>query len=306
MRRIITVGETTYDIIFRDGSPQSARVGGSLLNTSISLARLEQNVHFITRFGNDNIGDLSLKFLKENNVQIEHSKRFNGASRLALAFIEEHRTEPEYSIYKADNAPDLNFPTPEPDDIIIFGSSNAIRNEGRNELLLFLNHAIDQGAMTIYDPNLRITNNQQLSDARAKIEENFYLSKIVKGSIEDFRKIYGTTDASKIFSLIEPMGVRALFITSSENPIQVRTKNINIKVDVDAVKVVSPVGAGDNFTAGLVYGFSKFGVNCSNFDQTSEETIRKITTFGKACARSVCQTLDNYIPIEKAQEIIKG
>ena len=89
MGKVYSVGETTYDIIFRNGQPTGAVVGGSMLNTSVTLGRLGIPVNFISRMGNDQIGNLSLKFLEENGVNCDYVTRFDGNSRLALAFLDD-------------------------------------------------------------------------------------------------------------------------------------------------------------------------------------------------------------------------
>ena len=47
MRKVIGIGETILDILFRDGQPQAAVPGGSVYNAMISLGRMGQNVTFI-------------------------------------------------------------------------------------------------------------------------------------------------------------------------------------------------------------------------------------------------------------------
>lgn len=44
MRKVIGIGETILDILFRDGQPQAAVPGGSVYNAVISLGRMGQNV----------------------------------------------------------------------------------------------------------------------------------------------------------------------------------------------------------------------------------------------------------------------
>ena len=87
--RIFTIGETTYDILFRESVPVAAHSGGSAYNSSISLGRCGLPVSLISTFGTDSIGDLSYKFLTENGVNCQLIKRFEGKSRIALAFLTE-------------------------------------------------------------------------------------------------------------------------------------------------------------------------------------------------------------------------
>ena len=50
-RKIIGIGETIMDIIFKDGQPTAAVPGGSVFNSVISLGRLGQQVTFISEIG---------------------------------------------------------------------------------------------------------------------------------------------------------------------------------------------------------------------------------------------------------------
>ena len=39
-RNIYTIGETLFDIIFKNGQPQAGKAGGAMLNSSVSLGRI--------------------------------------------------------------------------------------------------------------------------------------------------------------------------------------------------------------------------------------------------------------------------
>ena len=58
MRNIFAIGESLLDIIFSDGLPNSAKAGGSMLNSVVSLGRIGLPVHFITEYGLDSPGKL--------------------------------------------------------------------------------------------------------------------------------------------------------------------------------------------------------------------------------------------------------
>ena len=53
MRKVIGIGETILDILFKDSQPTAAVPGGSVFNGIISLGRLGVNVTFISETGND-------------------------------------------------------------------------------------------------------------------------------------------------------------------------------------------------------------------------------------------------------------
>ena len=55
MRKVIGIGETVLDIIFKDGQPIGAVPGGSTFNGVISLGRCGVDVTFISEAGNDRV-----------------------------------------------------------------------------------------------------------------------------------------------------------------------------------------------------------------------------------------------------------
>ncbi len=303
MGKIYAIGETTYDILFREGRPTGAVVGGSVLNTTVTLSRLGLPVTFISRMGNDHVGDLSIKFLKENNVNCENIIRFEGNSRLALAFIDENNNA-DYQFYKGNQAPPLRFPEIEADDIITFGSTNAIRDEGRNSLLLFLNQAHDKKVLTFYDPNIREADPFKMAEVRKKVEENLYLTKVVKGSTVDFFRLYDTKNPDEIFSKVRKFGVEVLIVTAGASPASIRTKTISASFPSPKIEAISTIGAGDNFTAGIIAGISKNGFRTGNLSDIELTTWGKIIELANALASEVCKSELNYISKEFAEKIL--
>lgn len=144
MSRIFTIGETTFDIQFRDGIPVGGCGGGSAFNSAISLGRCGLPVSLISTFGRDRIGDLAFKMLNDNGVNCNLIKRYDGQSRIALAFVDEYR-DPEYSFYHASREVIPEYPEPQRDDLILLGSSFALRDKGRDELLNYLVKAQKKG-----------------------------------------------------------------------------------------------------------------------------------------------------------------
>ena len=118
MRKVIGIGETILDIIFRGDQPSAAVPGGSVFNGIVSLGRMGVNVGFISETGNDRVGNIILQFMRENNIPTDHVNVFpDGKSPVSLAFLNE-QSDAEYIFYK--NYPkqrlDVLFPKLEEDD----------------------------------------------------------------------------------------------------------------------------------------------------------------------------------------------
>ncbi|MBQ1701966.1 MAG: carbohydrate kinase, partial [Prevotella sp.] len=100
MRKVIGIGETVLDIIFKNDQPIGAYPGGSTFNAIISLGRCGVNTSFISEAGNDRVGKQIIDFLKENGVDASGVSRFpDSQSPISLAFLNANN-DAEYLFYK--------------------------------------------------------------------------------------------------------------------------------------------------------------------------------------------------------------
>ena len=100
MKKIYGIGETVFDIIFKDGSPQAGKAGGSMLNSVVSMGRAGLPVYFISEFAVDRVGDMINGFLVENGVNTSFVNRYcDGNTTLALAFLDDNN-DASYTFYK--------------------------------------------------------------------------------------------------------------------------------------------------------------------------------------------------------------
>lgn len=302
MRRVFTIGETGLDIIFQDLAPLAAKPGGSMLNVSVSLGRLNVPVSFISEYGADRVGDIIENFLLENGVNTQYCNRYSdGKSAIALAFLDENQNA-DYSFYKAYPKKRFNVQIPpiKENDTVMFGSYFGISSDIRETLLGILYAAKSNGAIIIYDPNFRKAHLHQLKDLLPFIKLNIQLADIIKGSDEDFGIIFDKytpaeayeiiNDSSKI--LVYTNGKNGAYLVSNSNLIHVPGKQLN---------TVSTIGAGDNFNAGLAYGLFEQNVERKSLVETPKETWEKILNYGVNFASEVCMSLDNYISKEYAK-----
>ncbi len=296
-QKVYIIGETTFDIIFKNGQPKQARVGGSQLNTCVSLGRLGIPVDFITKFGNDKVGDIASRFLKENNISDKHVTRYHGNSRVALAFLDEENNA-DYTFFRPENQQSLNLPVPKENDIILFGSSFAVKDEGRDDFLDYLSKASQNGAIIVYDPNFRKSNIKEKEKLRKKIEQNIALSDIIKGSDEDFINIYGANNVYDAWKMLAEIKQIPLVYTANKEGVQVKTKSFEKKYKVPTIKPVSTIGAGDTFSAGLIYELFRAEIKKDNVNDITEQLWDNIIQTAVRFAQHVCLHYDNYLSLD--------
>ena len=182
------------------------------------------------------------------------------------------------------------------------GSSFALRDTGREDLLNFLVKARKAGCCIIYDPNAR---RHLAGDAHfmAKILENTSFATLVKGSDEDFRFIFNEADGQGAYTKIREAGAEYLVYTKGPEGAELFTPEFHLKADARKVNVVSTIGAGDNFSAGLVYGIYSNQTKGLSFKDLKIEDWKKIMESGALFAGEVCQSPENYISWEMAKEM---
>lgn len=302
MRKVIGIGETILDIIFRGDQPSAAMPGGSVFNGIVSLARMGVDVRFISETGNDRVGNIILQFMRDNNIPTEHVNVFpDGKSPVSLAFLNE-RSDAEYIFYKdyPKQRLDILFPKINEDDIVVIGSYYALNPVLREKILELLEEAREKKAIVYYDPNFRSSHKGEAMRLAPTIIENLEYADIVRGSIEDFFYMYNIEDVDKIYKDKIRFYCPNFLCTAGSKSISLRTAHCTKEYPIAPLEAVSTIGAGDNFNAGLIYGMLKQDVRYRDLANLSEETWDKIIRCGQDFAAEVCKSFSNSISTDFA------
>ena len=302
MGKIIGIGETVFDILFKNGQPMEAVPGGSVYNSIISLGRMGVQVSFISEVGDDVIGRIILDHLHDSGVDASAVCSFSGGkSPLALAFLNE-RNDADYIFYKdyPNNRLEVEFPLIEPGDIVLYGSYFVLNPVLRAKTKAFLEYAHDNGALLYYDINFRKNHVAERIKLAEALIENLEFADVVRGSADDFRYLYEMTDADKIYNEKIKFYCRNFIFTSGDGDVRLFTKNYSSTYPVRKVDVVSTVGAGDNFNAGVVYGMSRIGIDRDMLAELPQEQWNSIMSCGLDFSSHACTLIENYIDKEWA------
>jgi len=300
MRRVIGIGETVLDIIFKGDQPIGAVPGGSVFNSLISLGRSGVSAAFISETGNDRIGRRIVSFLEQNGVDASCVCVYpDSKSPISLAFLNE-KSDAEYIFYK-DHPRDrleFNYPEVQHDDVVLFGSYYAVNPVIRPQVVGFLEYARSRGAILYYDVNFRASHKDEVMKLTPNILENLEMADIVRGSAEDFDVMYRKTDPDVIYRSQIAFYTRKFIFTQGAQPVELRAEG-GLKKKYPIVKagnVVSTIGAGDNFNAGFIYGLVKYGITRSVIESgLSEEQWDCVIDSALKFSANVCQSINNYI-----------
>ena len=294
MPNIYAIGETIYDIIFKNDEPQTAKAGGSMLNTTVSLGRLGLPVQFISEYGTDKTGDIIDAFLKKNGVDTALAYRYHeGNTPIALAFLNE-QNDAKYTFYKPypEKRLEIDLPSFNSGDIVLFGAFYSLMPEVRHQLISFVKEAKAAGATILYDPNIRSPHKDGINELRELIYENLSLADIVRGSDEDFNTIFDITDGESAYDITKRFDCKTLIYTKSNTGVEIHHPGGMIEMKVPAVNTVSTIGAGDSFNAGLIYEL--FNSN-EELHDISVDGLEKIVKTAISFGSHVCTHYENYV-----------
>jgi fructokinase len=305
MRKIYGIGETVLDIIFKENKPQAAKAGGSVLNSVVSMGRMNLPVSFISEYGQDDVGNLIDNFLNENGVDSSSVHRFkNGSTSLALAFLDA-RNDAHYTFYKdfPEKRLDIEFPVVMKDDIVQCGSFYAIWPEIREKFKKFIAQAKANGALILYDPNFRPSHVSELDTLKPLIIENMKMTSLLRGSDEDFFNIFGANSPDEAWKVAGDY-CKCLVYTANTEGVYVRTTSFSGKFPVQKITPVSTIGAGDNFNAGMLTSIYRNNILNEQLEKLAEKEWSEIISSAVAFATHVCMSYENYISEEFAKKLI--
>ena len=299
---IYGVGETVFDIIFKDYAPQAAKPGGSAFNAMITLGRLGVPSEFISEVGNDRVGSHILDFLKNNGVGAGHVVQFDeGKSALSLAFLND-KSDAEYDFYKDYPNQRLNeeMPVFMNRDYLLFGSFYGLNPVLRPQIESLLDAASQENALILYDPNFRSSHLADLDLLKKIIEKNFSSSTIVRASDEDLYNIYGVKNAHDAWQKISQFCDYFVYTANSQG-VDLVTKDFNLHIEVDRIEPLSTIGAGDTFNAGILYELYKRGITAGTLGALGRNDWSEILKTAAAFSKEVCMSYENYISVDFAK-----
>ena len=307
-RKVIGIGETVLDIIFKGGQPIGAFPGGSVFNAIVSLGRAGVSTTFISETGNDRIGDQVVSFLRDNGVNADLVNRCpNGQSPVSLAFLDEHNNA-EYLFYKDHPHDHVDFVYPDirPDDIVIVGSFFAVNPAVRPQVMGLLDYAHNHGAIIYYDVNYRPAHKNDVMKITPNLIENLEFADIVRGSREDFETLYRKSDPDKVYTAEISFYCKKFVYTQGADPVVVRADgNFRREYAVPETETVSTIGAGDNFNAGLLYGLIRYGITKDQLDRgLAPEEWDKLVAYAQLFSNECCKGIYNYVSKEFGEKLL--
>jgi len=249
---IIGLGEVLWDCF-----PDRRLPGGAPANVAFHAQQLGLTAAVATRVGRDALGDELIGFLQSQGLATELVQR-DPLHSTGTVTVESHNAGTKY-VFLENSAWDFLEATPEwlaalsQAKAVAFGTLAQRGPVSRTAIQRCLD-AVSDGCLVVYDINLR----PPFFDAAA-IERSLEQATIVKFNDEEARTLQpllGGPFGSEIeFArwLVRTRGLEAVCITRGANGAVAVTADGVVEAPGVPVTVVDTVGAGDAFTAALIW-----------------------------------------------------
>jgi len=297
-RKVIGVGESVLDILFRGGQPVAAVPGGSSFNSIISVGRAGVPCTFVGYTGADNVGQQTVDFLRANGVGTDFFQMRQGEkSAISLAFLGENG-DATYSFYKEPPhvSSSWTLPAMGHGDVMLYGSHYAACTGMRPLIMQLLEQAAQSGAIVYYDLNFRRNHSNELEALKPAILQNFRQSTIVRGSTDDLDVMFASRDARNIYNMYISQYCPFFICTAGAGQIIVCTPAGCYDFQAPPIEdVVSTVGAGDSFNAGFACALIWESIMPEDLPNLRREAWQRLVSTACGFASETCRSTENYI-----------
>lgn len=285
--RVLVVGESLVDVIRRDGDDDSDDVhpGGSPLNVSVGLQRLDVPTTLHSSFGADAYGFTIAQHLEASGVSVTPGTVRDRPTSVALATIGPDGAASYTFSIEWDPAPlDIDSGTI---DALHVGSIGAALEPGATAIERLIAE-LRPTAIISFDPNVRPQLMGSADAALPRVERLVALADVVKASDEDIAWLYPDATVTEVMARWLALGPTLVVVTHGGDGADALTTSGLVRVSALPAEVIDTIGAGDSFMSGLLAGLSDLGLLRSDrrddLRALSAHDVAQVVRFAAQCA----------------------
>ncbi len=261
--------------------------GGAPANVAVGLSILDIRTGFIGKVGGDDFGYFLRNILIEHNVDVEYLV-LDRDIRTTLAFIATRSDGGKSILFYRNPGADMMLTADEIDiqyiksaRILHFGSVSMSSGPSREATFHAIKTARKNNITTSFDPNLRMSLWESEHQAKTIVLEAVRFSDIVKCNMGELEIITGTPEWQKGADKLLDMGAKLVVITDAEKGCYFKNGVVTGSVPAFSVNPVDSLGAGDSFTASLLYKILRENI-VRNLNKVEEKNLYEIVRFSNA------------------------
>jgi fructokinase len=269
---VVSVGEALVDFLpdrrgqrVRDVARWTPCLGGAPANVAVGLARLGARSALVGVTGDDEFGAFLREGLAREGVDVS-SLRSEPGGKTGLGFVSLTASGERSFVFYRDHSAEKRLG---PRDlsrarallrraaVVHVGTNSLLEPQARTAVLSAVAAAGARGQITSCDPNLRLHLWRRPAVLKRLLDRLVPRCAVLKLSEEEIAFVTGTSDVEVALERLARRGVVLAVVTRGAKGASVRFQGQTRHVPSPRVKVVDTTGAGDGFTAGLLYALTR-------------------------------------------------
>ena len=310
LSKVICIGEALIDRLGTLGGDFGSEeqvidcFGGAPANVACALSRLDVNVSFIGSLGTDKFGNDFKHLMNERSINLSGLQQDSLRPTRIVLVRRDAEGERFFGGFEGDSGLGFADQAVSSDKMInkwpliadkakwlVIGTIPLASNLSSEALKVCINKSLHSGIKIVLDLNWRPTfwrdyASEDLAPTAKELNsikpilEKVTLLKLAK---EEAQWFFNSTDPFEISSNLPQRP--SVIVTDGSNPINwLLSKNIGKSEAFLSIPVVDTTGAGDAFTAGLIYKLLSL-----DLDKITKQIAEEIIQFASACGAYVCQ-----------------
>jgi len=292
--------ETGYPIL-------AAKPGGAPPNYLAALAMFGAKTAICAKVGNDAFGKMLVQTLKDIGVDtsgiVEDDSVFT-----TLAFVTlDEAGERSFSFARKPGADtclkfeELDLSLIEKSKMFHFGTLSLTNEPAKEATQKAIEYAKNAGKLITFDPNLRESLWDDLSEAKKQILWGLNQSDIVKISDDEVKFLWGCSEQEGADKLLNEFDVKLVMVTSGAGGALLKNKNGFAFSSCPQVEPTDTTGAGDIFGGSAVSRILKSGKSPCEFEP---DELSEILSFAVTAASLSTQKLGGIPSIPNESEVL--
>jgi 2-dehydro-3-deoxygluconokinase len=233
--------------------------GGAEVNVAVAVSRLGLRAQYFSRFGNDQLGSITLADIAAEGVDVSLAKRVNSYTG-AMVRNSGKSAPVELSYLRKGSAAS----TIEPYDILdsyissarwvhTTGITCAISQSGADTVKIALEKATAMNIKSSFDLNIRrkLWSEEDAKKVLAPLAKNVDL---LIGGEDEYQAVFGAQEPKNVLAEANKRGCKIAVMTKGDQQMRYSIDGNYAELTPPKVVAVDPVGSGDAFTGGVIAG----------------------------------------------------
>ena len=313
---VVCVGEALVDFLPERAGRRVSEVerwtrcsGGSPANVAVGASRLGARSALVGCVGKDEFGDFLRASLSAEGVDVSRLRQTDeGKTGLVFVSLTESGDR-SFSFYRT-RAAELFLDGRDVDEPFLLsaramhcGTNSLLWPYAQAAVLQMVEAMRAAGRIVCCDPNLRLHLWPDPLELRAVLGRVLPQCSVAKLSEEEISFVTGTSDVREALRALHGLGVRLPVVTRAEKGAAFLWDGQVVEVPAPSVDVLDTTGAGDGFTAALLFGLTRLYEDHAALGRARVEDLRELARFASVVGSRVTQGLGAVANLPRRAEV---